>query len=322
MKRRHMLLALGAGSASAQPPRVPQRVGVLGPDLSDASGPVWDEFVAELARRGFVEGRNLVFEKRFGRDDRTDLLAQAAAELVAAKVDLIYAARGTVSALAAKQATSTIPVVFYSSGDPVGLKVVDSLSRPGGNVTGNAVLVFETVRKGVEVLAEVKPDLRQFAFFRPPGTLGLPWLQRMEESLSAAAHRLALRAHFVEVQSLQEMPQRVARLVQQGVGAMLLFDFAFFRPQLESIAALFIRHRLPSYGGPHQGFLLSYGEPRLQVARSAAAYVERILRGAKPADLPVEQISTFELSINLKTARAIGLRIPPAVLVRATEVIE
>jgi putative tryptophan/tyrosine transport system substrate-binding protein len=305
---------------AAEPP--PRRIGVLCPDVSDGTGPLWDMFVEELARRGHVEGRQVSFVKRCGREDSVELLAKAAAELVALKVDLIYAARGTASALAAKNATKSIPVVFFSSADPVGLGVVESLARPGGNLTGSAVPVFDTVRKGIELLAEMVPGLRQFAFFRPPGTQSLPWMRRTEEVLRAAAQRLALQARFVDVEWVQQMPALIAEAARQGPTAMVLFDFPMFRPELQRIASVCIEHRQPSYGSTYAGFLLDYGEPRYDVARTAAAYVDRILRGARPADLPVEQVSTYHLIINLRTARAIGLKVPPAVLLRATEVLE
>ena len=330
--RRMLLQALGAVCviaghawpqvANAQAARKVHRIGVLGPDISDAAGPIWDAFVDELAQRGYREGLNVVFERRFGRDDRPDLLAQAAAELVELKVDVIFAARGTASALAARKATAEIPVVFYSSADPVGLGVVDSLARPGGNLTGNAVLSFDLARKGLEMLTEITPQLREFAFFRPLGTATLPWMLRVASGLAEAAIQLRLKAHFVDVESVVDLQSIIERLQRQGVRAALLFDFPLFRPHMDRIAGMFIHNGMSSYGYASAGFLIQYAEPRVQLARSAAAYVDRILRGTRPADLPVEQVSTFDLVINLKTAKALGLHIPQGVLVRATEIIE
>lgn len=169
-----LLRAVAWANPAAQAASGTRRVGVLGPDLSDGVGPVWDAFVDELARRGHLEGRNLVFERRFGEGDRADPLSGHAADLVAAKVDVIYAARGTVGALAARNATATIPIVFHSAGDPVGSGLVASLARPGGNVTGNATQGADVVSKGLQILAEAAGRMTQFVLFLPQGLRAQP----------------------------------------------------------------------------------------------------------------------------------------------------
>jgi len=317
------LLCAAAGvRAPAQGVGARRRIGALCPDPSDCSGAVWDAFVDELARRGHVEGRTVVFERRSGEGDRADTLTQGAAELVASKVDVIYAARGTASALVAKRATTSIPIVFFSANDPVGAGLVKSLAQPGGNVTGNATQGTEIVSKGLQLLAEAAGRMTQFVLFLPVGVRSQAGFARTEAQLAAAAARLGAKARFVEVADVAQLAGLLPGLVREGVDAVLLFDFPLFRPHHERIAALLIERRLPSYGYARAGFLLHYDISRLQLARSAAAYVDRVLRGAKPAELPVEQPNVFELVINLKTARALKLSVPKSLQLLATEVIE
>lgn len=292
-------------------------IGVLGPDASDGTGPAWDAFVDELARRGYVEGRNLQLVRRFGDNDRADLLDRYAAELVALPVDLIYAARGTAAAVAAKRATSSIPVVFYSAGDPVGAGLVATLAKPGGNVTGTSTQGADVTAKGLQYLAEAAGGLKRFVLFLPEGTRTHGWFAPMEASIADAGRRLGATASFVEIRDLDHLITWLRGPERRDVDAVLLFDFPVFRPHLATIASLFIQHRLPSYGFAAVGFLLNYDISRTQLARTAAAYVERILRGARPADLPVEQVREFELVVNLRTAQALGLSIPAGLLARA-----
>jgi putative ABC transport system substrate-binding protein len=299
-----------------------RRVGVLGPDPSDGSGSVWEAFVDELAQRGFAEGRNLVFERRFAESDSAEQLQRLAAELVAKRVDVIYAARGNASALAAKNATSAVPVVFYSSPDPVGAGLVFSLASPGGNVTGMSTQGADIVGKGLQLLAEAVGGLHRFSLFVPEGTRTQGWFGRSEALLRDAAKHLGAAADIVEMREAEQLVGWLRSPARRGVDAGLLFDFPLFRPHLARIAALFVEHRLPSYGSTKSGFLMQYDLSRTGLARDAAAYVARILRGARPADLPVEQVRTFELSVNLRTARALGLAIPRTLLLRADEVLE
>ncbi len=330
MRRRQGLAVVTAGGVLALlPPRLAAqlarkvvRVGVLGPDVSDGEGLVWDAFVDELAQRGYVQGRNLVLELRLGQGDRPEQLDRLAAELVALKPDVIYAARGTVSALAAKRATSTIPIVFYSSGDPVAMGLVASLARPGGNVTGNSVQGFDLVGKAIELLTEMLPKVQRIAYLQPEGSRAMPWYPQLLRSMESTARARGVTVEFIDVAGIDALEALIARLARQRYDAAIVVDFPLFRPHLERIAELFIQHRLPAYGNANDGFLMHYGEQRLKLARMAAVYVDRILQGAKPAELPVEQISTFEMVINLKTARALGLNVPAAVMLRASRVIE
>ena len=330
MRRRQGLAVVTAGGAlallplrlAAQPARTVVRIGVLGPDTSDGTGLVWDAFVDDLAQRGYVQGRNLVLELRLGQGDRTEQLDRLAAELVALKPDLIYAARGTVSALAAKRATSTIPIVFYSSGDPVAMGLVASLARPGGNLTGNSVQGFDLVGKAIELLTEMLPKVQRIAYLQPDVSRTMPWYPQLVRSMEATARDRGVAIEFIDVAGIDALEALIARLARQRFDAAIVVDFPLFRPHLERMAELFIQHRLPAYGNANDGFLMHYGEQRLKLARTAAAYVDRILQGARPAELPVEQISTFEMVINLKTARALGLNVPAAVMLRASRVIE
>jgi putative tryptophan/tyrosine transport system substrate-binding protein len=329
MQRRVLLAATAAAALAslshrlaAQPARRVYRVGVLGPDISDGEGMVWDAFVGELARRGYVQGQNLILELRLGQGDRLEQVDKLAAELVALKPDVIYAARGTMSALAAKRATTTIPIVFYSSGDPVAMGLVASLARPGGNITGNSVQGFDLVTKTVELLSETLPKVQRIAYLQPEGSRTMPWYAQLVRSMEGAARSRGATVEFVDIAGIDAVEPVVARLARQRFDAAIVIDFPLFRPHQERIAELFIRHRLPAYGNAYAGFLMHYGEQRVALARMAAAYVDRILKGARPAELPVEQISTFEMVINLKTARALGLTIPRAVLLQAHTVIE
>ena len=330
-RRRRVAAALAAAASSlwtvsrlamAQPAPKMHRIGVLGPDVSDGQGHVWNAFVDELARRGHVEGRNLVFEKRFGQGDRAELVDRLAAELVALKPDVIYAARGSFSALAAKRATATIPIVFYSSGDPVGMGLVASLARPGGNLTGTSVQGFDIIAKALQLLVEALGKPSRVAYLAPTGTRQAPWFGGLEATLNRSAQALALKVEFVDVPSVDALEPIIRQLVRDRVDVAIVSDFPLFRPQLEHIAELFIKHRLPAYGDAYSGFLMHYGEQRVKLARMAAAYVDRVLAGTKPADLPVEQLSTFELVINQRTAKALGLSVPVALLLRADEVIQ
>jgi putative ABC transport system substrate-binding protein len=326
MKRRSLLQQGVAGIAMpawAQPARDLRRmVGVLGHDASDGSGPVWEAFVEELARRGFVEGRNLRFERRFAEDARVDVLDRHAAELAALGVDLIYALGGSPSALAAQRATTRIPIVFFAAPDPVASGLVASLAQPGGNVTGTSTLGLDIVSKGLQFLAEAVGAVRRFVMFLPEGARGQSWFARSEAAIVAAGVRFGAMAAFVEVRDVEQLSAWLRGPERRGVDAVMLFDFPVFRPHLAAIAAQLVTHRLPSYGWAQAGFLLHYDVSRPSLARGAAAYVDRILRGARPADLPVEQVREFELAINLRTARALGLNIPAALLVRADTVIE
>jgi putative ABC transport system substrate-binding protein len=309
---------IGSGQAAAKT----YRVGVLNPGAVDAGDPEWNEFIAELGRRGYVEGRNLAFEKRYFDNDRPDLLDKLAAELVLSRVDVIYCRGGTAATLAAKKATSTIPIVFFGSSDPVLLGLVSSLAHPGGNVTGSSLMNASTYPKALQYLAEAAGALHRVAFIHPFGTRSLPWYPEFVTALSTAAETLGATVQFVDIQSFGDLEISVKRFGSQGVdSAMLIGDVGRVAP-LKQIAALFVEYHLPSVGPPTEGFLLQCSPPVGPLARTSAKYVDKILKGAKPSDLPVEQVTTVELVINLKTAKALALNIPRSLLLRADEIIQ
>jgi len=295
------------------------RVGVLDPDPELMSAN-WRDFVAELARLGYSEGRNVVFERRFGSEYRPDEVRRFAAELAALKVDVIYAAHGTLSALAAKGATSTIPIVFFSSGDPVGQGLVASLSRPGGNVTGSSISSFETFPKSLQFLKEVAGTIARVVEIDSAVTRSLPWFVQWNAATQKAASGLGMKYEYVDVTSFGEVEPVLDRLVP-GVDAAVIGNAAFLRSRSHEIADLFIRRRLASIGDPEEGFLFHYLADWRAVTRKSAEYVARVLSGAKPSELPVEQVTAFELVINQRTAKAIQLKIPQALLLRASKVI-
>lgn len=297
------------------------RVGVLDPTTAGTDDPEWNEFVAELTRRGYVEGRNLAFEKRYFDNVRPDDLDKLAAGLVLSRVDVIYARGGTAAALAAKKATSTVPIVFFASADPVALGLVASLAHPGGNVTGSSLMNDGTYPKALQYLAEATGGLHGVAFVHPLGTRSLPWYAAAVPSLSNAAGALGATTHFVDFQAFEDLEGSVKRFKGQGIdSAMLIGDVGQLAP-LKKVAALFVDYRVPSVGPTDEGFLLECQPPLGPLARTAAKYVDRILQGVKPSDLPVEQVTTVELVVNLRTAKALDLHIPQALLTRADKTV-
>ncbi|MEO5953650.1 MAG: ABC transporter substrate-binding protein, partial [Chloroflexia bacterium] len=281
----------------------------------------WNEFVRELARLGFVEGRNIAFERRFGNELQPEGIRKNAAELVALKVDLIYAARGSLTALVAKNATNSIPIVFFSSADPVGLGLVPSLSRPIGNVTGNSVSAFEFFPKNLQYLSEIAGKLERVVEITPSGTKLLPWFPQWDAAIQAAVKRLGIRFEYVEVESIEALELAVKRLKVEGTDAVAISGRDWLKAHQKRIAALLISLRIPSLGDPEDGFLLQSDPDGFYLARKAAGYVARILNGTKPSELPVEQVSRFNFVVNQKTAEAIGLKIPVSMLLRASKVI-
>lgn len=307
------------GVAAAASPSKIHRVGVLDPDPA-IHVETWKEFVADLARLGYVEGRNLVFERRFGAEDRPEGVKRFAAELAALKVDVIYAAHGTLSALAAKNATRTIPIVFFSSGDPVGQGLVASLSRPGGNITGSSISSFETFPKSLQYLKELVSKLARVVEISSSSTRSRPWFAQMDAAVQGAASRLGVKFEYVDVKSFDEVAPAVDRLVA-GVDAVVVGSASVLAPHLQEMADLLIRKRLPSIGDPRDGFLFDYSPDYLAVARKGAEYVAKVLSGVRPSEIPVEQTSAFNLVVNQRTAEAIQLKIPEAMLLRASKVL-
>ena len=309
-------------AAEAQPAgRVP-RIGFLGTRSPSDTSPYLDAFRQGLRELGRVEGQNIVIDYRFA-EGRFDRLSDLAAELVRLKVDIIVAAT-TPAAVAAKKATETIPIVAISVGDPVGLGLIASLARPGGNLTGLSYSVgLEIAGKGLELLKETVPKVRRVAILSNPGN---PFQPLAITEVNVAARSLGVQLQLLEARGPNELDGAFAAMAQERVGALLVVADSLFLLHRTRLADLAARSRLPAaYGSTENveaGGLMSYGPSIRDFYRRAATYVDKILKGAKPGDLPVEQPTKFELVINLKTAKALGLTIPPSLLQRADEVIE
>lgn len=328
MKRRRCVvapfaagLAMGFERAGAQKAERMSRIGVLFLNRRFEDSELWSEFVQELARLGHVEGRNLVFEKRYGKNPvDQDALA---VELAQRAPDLIFTVGGVDSTLAAKRATAKIPIVFYASADPVGFGLVSSLARPGGNVTGTAMLSFEIAPKAMDLLAQATGRYRRIAYLHPASTRSLGWYPRMEAAITSAAKVLGATAVFIDVEDGEAWESVLKRLAQQAVDAAIIATAMPADAQaVRQIATLFIERKLRTIGNPDDGFLLGYSSSWHERARLAASLVDRILKGAKPAELPVQQPTRYELVVNLRTAKALGLTISKSILLRADRLIE
>ena len=318
-------LVLAPLSTAAQQTARPYRIGVLGISRPDGRALASDPFTAELRQRGYVEGRNLVIEGRFAGGDvaRLDALA---AELAALNVDVIVSFSGTPGVLAAKRATTTIPIVMMTSADPVRTGIVASLARPGGNITGNAIFGFELAAKRIQILAEVVGKPARIAYLVHRSARSLPRYEEFIATLVDAVHAQGAQFQIVDVESLDDLEPAFELMVRQRVEGVLIDNFTFFDRNRDRIAALAAKYRLPAIAEgrafAQAGLLVSYGVDYDDLLRKTAVYVDKILKGAKPADLPVEQASKFEYILNLKSAKALGITIPRSVLLRADEVIE
>jgi putative ABC transport system substrate-binding protein len=298
-----------------------RRIGYLDQGSAAHNKPYLEAFQQGLRHLGWVEGQNIALEIRFA-EGRTDQLPSLAADLVRLKVDVI-ATSSTPAALAAKRATTTIPIVIGFAADPVGSGIVTSLARPGGNITGWTHQGFELRRKYLQLLKEVVPGATRFGvLWNPTNQVHGPSLKIIE----AAASQLRVELHEVGVQDPQQLENAFSALAQKRVEGIVVFPDGMFLAQTPLIIALAARQRLPVMYGVREyveaGGLMAYGANLPEMYRLGAAIVDKILRGAKPADLPVEQPTKFELLINLKTAKALGLTIPPSLLLRADEVIQ
>ena len=313
-----LVLALLAGSRSseAQPPERSARIGLLAPASrsEDVEG-----FLAGMRDLGYIEGRNLVLEYRAagGKIERLDDLL---AELIRLKVDVIVTG-GTPAALAAKRARTTIPVVIGAMGDPVESGVVASLARPGGNITGLSLVTSEGFAgKYLELLREAVPKASRVAI------LGRPSANSPVQAMERAARSFDIRLQLVEVDQPDRLEGAFAAMAAQQAAALIVTPSPFNLAHRDRIVSLAAKHRLPAMYGltafVEAGGLMAYGASLRELYRRAATYVDKILKGAKPAELPVEQATKFELVINLNTARALGLAIPPALRLRADRVIE
>ena len=308
------------GAEPQQPTRV-QRIGVLSTGSLSAGEHLFKAFQERLREFGYIEGRNVGFEAR-GADGKNERLPGLATELLRLDVDVIVTI-GTPAAVAAKQATSTIPIVTAVVADPVGAGLIASLARPGGNVTGIADLDEELTGKRLELLKEIVPGLSRVAVMWKAGN---PAHETALREAEAAARSSGLQLKHREVRAASEFQTAFALMTKEHIGALVLLADSMFATHRTELVHLSTKNRMPAIFWRREfveaGGLMSYGTIYPELYRRAADYVAKILKGAKPADLPVEQPTKFELVINLKTAKALGLTIPQTLLQRADQVIE
>jgi putative ABC transport system substrate-binding protein len=319
IKRREFITLLGAAAwpfaARAQQATRVARIGIID------DSPAWDPFRQGLRDVGYQEGQNIAFEYRYANGLPTRL-AEAAAELVDRRVDLI-ATFGTPQTQAAKQATTTIPIVMIAIGDPVGAGLVASINRPGGNITGNTILGPDVVGKRLQLLKEVVPSVSQVALLWNPDHASHP--AQLAES-RIAVQTLGMKLLLVAVRDSDEFDRAFATMMSEHIDAFLMTSDPLHRLNVEKIIDFLVKNRLPGMFQEREivvaGGFMSYGASVPDLFRRGALYVHKILQGTKPTDLPVEQPVKFDLAVNVKTAKAIGLSVPESFLLRADEVIE
>src|SRR5215510_3690449 len=317
-----LLVLAGPLTPQAQPVGKVYRIGLLSNTSLNGPQPISDGLRQGLREHGWVEGQNILIDYRFA-DDRLDRLPGLAAELVRLKVDIIVAP-ATPTTAAAKNATQTIPIVMIGIGDPVGSGFVMSLARPGGNVTGLTYsgAGMEIVGKQLELLVEAVPKVRRVAVLSNPSNQNHPaWMKEIKD----AGRSLGAELQLLEASGPHEFDGAFAAMAKERAGALLLLADSLFILHQTRIAALVAKNRLPALGYRElveAGALMSYGPSLSDLGRRAATYVDKILKGIKPADLPVEQPTKLELVINLKAAKALGLTIPQSILTRADEIIQ
>ena len=320
------MLLLGGMMTAARALRAQQKVmpviGFLSSLSPGPTAPYMAAFRQGLSETGYVEGQNVAIEYRWA-EGRYDRLPALAADLVGRNVDLIATGGGTSSAFAAKSATSTIPIVFCGLGDPVGEGLTASLSRPGANVTGMSLVTRELNAKRLELLSELVPRAQTITLLVNPTSSNA---EQVIGDVEEAARVKGVRLNILKAAAENEFETVFASLVEPKAGALLVGSDPFFTSRRDELVALTARYAIPAMYEWREyvaaGGLISYGASLVVTYRQAATYVGRILAGAKPADLPVQQPTTFELVINLKTAKALGLTVPQSILARADEIIE
>ena len=319
--RREFITLLGGAAAAwpiraqAQQPKLP-RIGVL---VTSDPEPFWSLFREGLRANGYIEGRNIQLEFR-PADRKSDLLRMLADELVRLKVDIIVASL-TPAVLAARQATSEIPIVMVPAGDPVQTGLISSLARPGGNITGLSSTTAELYVKTLELIREVLPTTRRVAVLANAAIAADPFAIPFVEQIEEAGRTLGIAIQTIRVRGEEEFDAAFAAMDKERADAVMVQGSLPRKSALD----LALKHRLPLIGGRlliQEGGLISYAANQNEMYRRAAYYIDRILKGVKPADLPVEQPTRFELVVNLKTARALSIDVPPTLLARADEVIE
>jgi putative ABC transport system substrate-binding protein len=298
-----------------QPDGTMRHVGYLSP----GPGYPFEAFREGLQDLGYVEGRNIAIERR-SAEGKPERMQDLAADLVRLRVDVIVTAT-TAATQAAQRATTTIPIVFALADEPVELGLVTSIAKPGGNITGLTGLIAEITAKRLELLKEVSPRVKRVAVLWGPYPFSAAVLREVE----SASHTLGLTLREIEVREAIELDSAFARMTAWRAEALLVLPHPMFVAQRTRLAELAAKHRLPSTyhqkGFVEVGGLMSYGPDVAHMSRRAAGYVDRILKGAKPGELPVQQPTKFELVINLKTAKALGITIPQSILLQADEVI-
>jgi len=315
-------LVIAPLAAEAQQVGKPYRIGILSGGSPDKDSPNIEAFRNGLRDMGWVEGRNVVIEWR-SAEGRTERLTGLAAELVHLKVDVIVTAASTPATLAAKRATTTTPVVMVAVGAPLDTGLVASLARPGGNVTGSTTLGGEVASKRLDFVKELVPKAAQVALLWNPDN---PANARLYRELGQKAQQAHLKLLSVEVRDVKEFDSGFALLAKQRPGALLLTADPMHLVHMGRVIEFTAKHQLPAIYNTREsvldGGLMSYGANQPELYKRAATYVDKILKGTKPGDLPVEQPTKFEMVINLKTARALGLTIPQTLLLQADHVIE
>ena len=328
LKRREFIVVVGGAAAwplaaGAQQVSSVPRIGYLSPG-SASSGPLnyYDEFRRELRELGYVEGQNIVIDYRFA-DGRFDRLPQLAAELVQLNVDVIVSVV-TQASLAAKNATRTIPIVIVSVGDPLGAGLVASLARPGANVTGNSSMTIEVIGKSLALLKQAVPKASPMAVLWNPDNV--TYQGQILRETEVAAGKLGVQLQTFGVRGPDEFDRTFAAITSANAVTLLVLPDPVFSAYTARIADLANKSQLPTMYGLREdavaGGLMAYGPNYADLYRRAASYVNKILKGAKPADLPVERPTNFEFVINLKTAKLLGIELPPTLVALADEVIE
>jgi putative tryptophan/tyrosine transport system substrate-binding protein len=328
VRRRELVFLLGGVAAAwplacrAQQKRMPV-VGYVSFGSPELYAPFMAAFQRGLSETGYVEGQNVAIEYRWA-EGRRDRLPALFSEIVSRKVDVIAAGGGGTGALAAKNATSTIPVVFIYGGDPIALGLVASFARPGGNLTGISIQVGELMPKRLELLSELVPQAGTIALLANPNSPDRG--ERMIRDVQEAARAKGVQLAILKASNEGEIDAAFATFAEQHAGALLVGADPFFNSRREQLVALASHHAVPAIYEWREfaaaGGLISYGPSLVDANRLVGIYTGKILNGAKPADLPVQQPTRFELVINLKTAKALGLTVPQSIIARADEVIE
>ena len=327
MNRRAFILALGGAAAAwplkghAQQSQKVPRIGVLLPGTAASFALRTKAFLEGLRELGYIDGQTVAIEWKWGRD-RVEGLSELAADLVGRNVDVLLTG-GTAAAKALKSATGTIPIVMAIIGDPVAAGLVESLARPGGNATGFSIVAPDLSGKRLELLKEIVPDISPVAVMLNPKN---PQSQFELKEMQAAAQALGLQLHAVPVSPQDSLEEAFATMTRASARGLIVLTDPIFFSQRRKIVDLASRSRLPAMyffqDFVAEGGLVSYAPSDTDLYRRSATYVHRILNGAKPSELPVEQPTKFDLAINLKAAKALGVEIPPLLLARADEVIE